>query len=73
MGESSEEHLNDAEAGGTAEEAQDELKTESAGQIQRESKATDETKADEVEDRQHRRPQQHDKREGVRLAEEHEP
>ncbi len=50
MGESSEEHLNDAEAGGTAEEAQDELKTESAGQIQRESIATDEIEADEVED-----------------------
>ena len=51
MGESSEKHLSDAEAEGTAEEAQEELKTESAGQIQRESIATtDETEADEVED-----------------------
>ena len=50
MGESSEKHLSDAEAGGTAEEAQEELKTDSAGQIHRESIATDETEADEIED-----------------------
>jgi len=51
MGESSEKHLSDDEADGTAEKAQDELKMESARQPQREPSAIDETEVDEIRDK----------------------